>query len=252
MDMTTQGRAVVTGASSGIGAASAIALAAEGFRVIAAARRVDMLADLAAAHPGIEPFALDVTNEASVAALVAHLGDDAVSVLVANAGGAYDGASIAQADATSWLQSFDVNVLGVVRTVQALLPKLVDSGAGTILVMGSTAGRIVYENGGSYTAAKHGTAAVAETLRLELSGLPVRVIELAPGMVKTDEFAVKRFGGDEQRAAKIYEGVAEPLTAHDIAEAVRWCVMLPHHVNVDLMVLRPLAQAAQHKVHRVL
>ena len=109
----------------------------------------------------------------------------------------------------------------------------------------------VYENGGSYTAAKHGTTALAETLRLELSGEPVRVIEIAPGMVKTDEFAVKRFGGNVDRAAKVYEGVAQPLTAADVAESVRWAVSLPHHFNVDLMVIRPLAQAAQHKVHRV-
>ena len=124
----------------------------------------DLISDINRSTPNrrVIPATGTVPNEASVAALVAHLGDDAVSVLVANAGGAYDGSPIAQADATSWLQSFDVNVLGVVRTVQALLPKLVDSGAGTILVMGSTAGRIVYENGGSYTAAKHGTAAVAD------------------------------------------------------------------------------------------
>jgi NADP-dependent 3-hydroxy acid dehydrogenase YdfG len=250
--MTSRGTAVVTGASSGIGAASALALAEEGFHVVAAARRTDMLAELAAKHPQIEAVALDVTDQASVDALAARLQDADVTVLVANAGGAFDGTTISDADIDSWVKSYDINVVGVVRTVKALLPKLVESGRGTIVVMGSTAGRIVYENGGSYTAAKHGTAAVAETLRLELSGQPVRVVELAPGMVKTDEFAVKRFGGDTARAAKVYEGVAEPLTADDVAEAVRWTVMLPHHFNVDLMVIRPLAQAAQHKVHRVL
>lgn len=244
--------AVVTGASSGIGAATARALAGEGFHVIAAARRRANLEALAAEHPLIEPVELDVTDQESVDRLAAHLAGRELEVLVANAGGAYDGTAIAEADIDSWVAAYDVNVVGVVRTVKALLPALVASGRGTIVITGSTAGRIVYENGGSYTAAKHGTAAVAETLRLELSGQPVRVVELAPGMVKTDEFAVKRFGGDTARAAKVYEGVAEPLTAEDVAEAVRWCVMLPHHFNVDLMVIRPLAQAAQHKVHRVL
>ena len=173
--------AVVTGASSGIGQATAVALASEGFHVLAAARRMDKLAALAAQHSGIEPVELDVTDDASVARLVDHLAGRPVEVLMANAGGAYDGAAIADADVASWLQAYDVNVVGVVRTVKALLPSLVASGAATIVITGSTAGRIVYENGGSYTAAKHGTAAVAETLRLELSGQPVRVIELAPG-----------------------------------------------------------------------
>lgn len=250
--MGNRGYAVVTGASSGIGAATAVALAGEGFHVIAAARRVDNLKALAAEHAGIEPFELDVTDQASVDALAQYLNDKNLTVVVANAGGAFDGTTIMDADLESWSKSYEVNVVGAVRTAKALLPALIKSGAGTIVVMSSTAGRIVYENGGSYAAAKHGTTAFAETLRLELSGQPVRVIELAPGMVRTDEFAVKRFGGDTERAAKIYEGVAEPLTAQDVAESVRWSVMLPQHFNVDLMVIRPLAQAAQHKVHRVL
>jgi NADP-dependent 3-hydroxy acid dehydrogenase YdfG len=133
---------------------------------------------------------------------------------------------------------------------QALLPALVASGRGHVVVMGSTAGRIVYEGGGGYTAAKHGAAALTETLRLELSGQPVRVTEIAPGMVRTDEFAVKRFGGDAERAAAVYAGVAEPLTADDIADCVAWCVTRPPHVDVDLLVVKPLAQAAQHKVDR--
>ncbi len=250
--MTDRGIAVVTGASSGIGAASAIALAQEGFHVVAAARRVENLQTLASQHANIEPFILDVTDQNSVDSLAKHLEGKNVTVVVANAGGAFDGTTVEDADVDSWIKAFDVNVIGSVRTIKSLLPSLIASGAGTIVLMSSTAGRIVYENGGSYTAAKHGTTALAETLRLELSGKPVRVIELAPGMVKTDEFAVKRFGGDTARAAKVYEGVAEPLTADDVAEAVRWTVMLPHHYNVDLMVIRPLAQSAQHKVHRVL
>jgi len=143
-------------------------------------------------------------------------------------------------------------VVGTVRCVRALLPSLVESGRGLIVLMGSTAGLITYENGGSYTAAKHAVHAIASTLRLELSGQPVRVCEIAPGMVRTDEFAVNRFSGDADKAAKVYEGVAEPLTAHDVADAVAWVATRAPHVNVDLMVLRPLAQAAQHKVFRVL
>ena len=250
--MSDRGIAVVTGASSGIGAATAVALAAEGFQVIAAARRVDNLQALAAQHNRIEPFELDVTNQESVDALASHLVGKDVTVVVANAGGAFDATSVMDADIESWSKTFELNVVGAVRTAKALLPALIESGRGTIVVMSSTAGRIVYENGGSYTAAKHGTTALAETLRLELSGQPVRVVEIAPGMVRTDEFAVKRFAGDQARAAKIYEGVAEPLTAEDVAESVRWSVMLPHHFNIDLMVIRPLAQSAQHKVHRVL
>ena len=250
--MTDRGYAVVTGASSGIGAATARALANEGFKVIAAARRGDMLADLASESSLISAWELDVTDQASVDALVAHLADKKVTVLVANAGGAFDGTSVADADVESWIKAYDVNVIGALRSIKAVIPALIKSGEGTIVLMGSTAGRIVYENGGSYTAAKHAVAALAETLRLELAGEPVRVVELAPGMVKTDEFAVKRFGGDKERAAKIYEGVAEPLTADDVAEAVRWSVTLPHHFNIDLMVIRPLAQAAQHKVVRKL
>jgi NADP-dependent 3-hydroxy acid dehydrogenase YdfG len=138
-----------------------------------------------------------------------------------------------------------------VRVTKALLPALEASGAGTIVILSSTAGLVVYEGGGGYTAAKHAETAVAETLRLELSGRPVRVIEIDPGMVKTDEFALTRFGGDAEKAAAVYCGVAEPLVAEDIAECVTWSATLPHHVNIDRLVVRPLAQAAQYKVHRV-
>jgi NADP-dependent 3-hydroxy acid dehydrogenase YdfG len=250
--MSDHGTAVVTGASSGIGAATAIALAERGFEVIAAARRLDRLTELAAAHPGIIPWELDVTDQVSVDLLAAALEDMDVTVLVANAGGAFDATTIAAADVAAWSRAYDVNVLGTLRTIKALLPDLISSGRGLVVLMGSTAGRVVYEGGGSYTAAKHAVAAMAGTLRLELSGEPVRVCEIAPGMVRTDEFAVNRFGGDAEKAAKVYEGVAEPLTAQDIAQAVAWVATQPSHVNVDLMVLRPVAQAAQHKVHRVL
>ena len=252
IDAIDRGVAVVTGASSGIGAATARALAARGFRVIAAARRTDRLAELAAGNSRIEPWPLDVTSQVSVNALAAHVADRDVTVLVANAGGAFDATTIADADLESWEHAFNVNVLGTVRTVRALLPALIESGRGLVILMGSTAGRVAYENGGSYVAAKHAVAAIAGTLRLELSGQPVRVTELAPGMVRTDEFAITRFGGDQERAARVYEGVAEPLTADDVAQSVSWVATLPAHVNVDLMVLRPVAQAAQHKVHRVI
>jgi NADP-dependent 3-hydroxy acid dehydrogenase YdfG len=248
---TDPGVAVVTGASSGIGAATVRALAARGFHVIAAARRRDRLDELAAGDDRIEPWPLDVTDQASVDSLAAHLAGRDITVLVANAGGAFDADLVADADIDSWEKSLEINVLGTVRTVKAVLPALIASGRGLIVLMGSTAGRVAYENGGSYVAAKHAVAAVAGTLRLELNGEPVRVTEIAPGMVRTDEFALNRFG-DPARAAKVYEGVERPLTADDVAESVAWVATLPSHFNVDLMVIRPVAQAAQHKVHRVI
>jgi NADP-dependent 3-hydroxy acid dehydrogenase YdfG len=239
----------VTGASSGIGAATARRLVREGFDVVAGARRTDRLAAL---HDelgdALHPVELDVTSADSVAALAAGVSE--ATVLVNNAGGAFGMDPIATADPDDWRAMYEVNVIGALRVTQALLPALVASGRGHVVVMGSTAGRIVYEGGGGYTAAKHGAAALTETLRLELSGQPVRVTEIAPGMVRTDEFAVKRFGGDAERAAAVYAGVAEPLTADDIADCVAWCVTRPPHVDVDLLVVKPLAQAAQHKVDR--
>lgn len=249
--MGDRGTALVTGASSGIGAATARRLAAAGFEVVAAARRMDRLEALAAEVPGIQPWPLDVTDQASVDAIAGHLESVDLTTVVSNAGGAFDAATVANADVESWQRTFEINVVGSVRVIRALLPQLIRSGRGLIVLMGSTAGQIVYENGGSYTAAKHAEHALAGTLRLELCGEPVRVTEIAPGMVRTDEFAVNRFG-DADKAAKVYEGVAEPLVAEDIAEAVGWVATLPAHVDIDLMVMRPVAQSAQHKVHRVL
>lgn len=248
--MQQRGTAVVTGASSGIGAATALALASEGFDVLACARRTDRLADVAAAHERITAWELDVTDQHSVDALAAHLAGADVTTLVANAGGAFDAASIADADLASWQRTYDVNVLGTVRTIQALLPLLVRSGRGLVVVMGSTAGHVAYEGGGSYAAAKHAEAALAATLRLELCGQPVRVTEIAPGMVRTEEFAVNRFHGDADRAASVYAGVEQPLTACDVADTVAWVATRPSHVNLDQITIRPVAQAAQHKVHR--
>jgi NADP-dependent 3-hydroxy acid dehydrogenase YdfG len=238
--------AVVTGASSGIGAATAVRLAAEGFDVVLGARRVDRL-EKVAARTGGRALPLDVTDPDSVAAFAAAL--DRVDVLVNNAGGAFDAAPVAEADLDSWQRSFDVNVLGSVRVTKALLPALRASGAGDVVFVGSTAGMVSYEGGASYTAAKHGVHTLAETLRLEIVAEPVRVVEIAPGMVRTEEFSVNRTGSQE-KADAVYRGVREPLVAEDIADCIAWAVTRPHHVNVDLLVVRPRAQAAQHKVHR--
>ena len=244
------GTAVVTGASSGIGAATARRLVSEGYDVWAAARRRDRLDALRDELGGaLRPVSLDVTSAESVAALAAEVGGS-LNVLVNNAGGAFGMETVAEADPADWRAMFEVNVIGALQVTQALLPALAASGQGHVVVMSSTAGRIVYEGGGGYTAAKHGATALAETLRLELLGQPVRVTEIAPGMVRTEEFSTVRFRGDAERAAKIYEGVDAPLTADDIADCVAWCVTRPPHVDIDLLVVKPLAQAAQHKVDR--
>jgi NADP-dependent 3-hydroxy acid dehydrogenase YdfG len=239
--------AVVTGASSGIGAATARRLASAGFEVVCAARRADRLHALAEEIAG-RPVTLDVTAPASVAELADAVPDCAL--LVNAAGGAVGLEPIASADPADWQTMYETNVLGVLRVTQALLPALVASGAGHVVVVGSTAGHIVYEGGAGYTAAKHAVAAVTETLRLELCGQPVRVTEVAPGMVRTEEFSLVRFRGDAERAAQVYAGVDHPLTADDVADAIAWCATRPAHVNVDLLVVKPLAQASQHKVHR--
>jgi NADP-dependent 3-hydroxy acid dehydrogenase YdfG len=244
----TRGVAVVTGASSGIGAATARRLAAEGFEVVAAARRRERLEELAGSVPGIRAVTLDVTSPESVAALAASLPD--VAVLVNNAGGAIGVDPIERADPADWQAMFDTNVLGVLRVTQALLPALERGTGGHVVVTGSIAGHLVYEGGAGYTAAKHGAAALVETLRLELNGRPVRVTEVAPGMVQTEEFSLVRLRGDAQAAARVYAGVEAPLTAEDIADCIAFAVTRPAHVNVDLLVVKPLAQAAPHKVAR--
>jgi NADP-dependent 3-hydroxy acid dehydrogenase YdfG len=257
--MTTQGDAldgrpvaVVTGASSGIGAATARRLTAEGFHVLAAARREDRLHALAA-EIGCTPVTLDVTDEDSVAALGKLAGELAprVRVLVNNAGGALGLDPVESGDVAQWRTMYEVNVLGTLRVTKALVPTLVASGQGHVVNITSIAGLTVYEGGAGYTAAKHGQHALSETLRLELNGRPVRVTEIAPGMVRTDEFSLVRFGGDTDRAATVYDGVAEPLVADDIADCVAFAVTRPRHVDVDLLVVRPLAQASATKVHRV-
>lgn len=250
--MATRNSAIVTGASSGIGAATVRALADSGLDVIACARRVDRLESLAKENSAITAHHLDITDQKSVDQLVLDCKNRKVSVLINCAGGAFDGSSVVDSDPEIWQKTYDLNVVGTVRMVKAFAPLMEKQGQGHIVIISSTAGHAAYENGGSYVAAKHGETALARTLRLEFNGLPIRVTEIAPGMVKTEEFAKVRFSGDSERAAKVYEGVKSPLTAEDVAEAIRWSVMLPEHFNVDSMVIRPVAQAAQHKVHRTL
>jgi len=242
--------AVVTGASSGIGEATARRLAAEGYHVYCVARRGDRVEALAAEVDGTA-VRCDVTSPEQVAELAERF-CPRLDVLVNNAGGAIGSDPVAESDPDDWRAMFEVNVLGLLNVTKALLPALVASGDGVLVNVGSTAGRIAYEGGAGYTAAKHGTQVVTETLRLELCGEPVRVTEIAPGMVKTEEFSLKRFGGDQEKYDAVYAGVAEPLVAEDVADAIGWVVTRPSHVNIDELVIRPRAQAAQHKVHRVL
>ena len=241
--------AVVTGASSGIGAATARALAAEGYAVLCAARRTDRIESLAQDIGGTA-ITCDVTSPESVAALAEAVGES-LHVLVNNAGGAFGLGAVADADPDEWRHMFEVNVIGLLNVTRALLPALRASGDGVIVNVGSTAGRIAYEGGAGYTAAKHGTQVVTETLRLELVGEPIRVSEIAPGMVRTEEFALNRFEGDQSRADAVYAGVPDPLVAEDVADAIAWIATRPSHVNIDELVIKPRAQAAQHKVHRV-
>jgi len=247
--MTNRECAIVTGASSGIGAATARALADSGYEVIACARRMDRLEALAVENSAITAHHLDITDQKSVDQLVSELSHRNVSVLINCAGGAFDAASVLDSDPEVWSKTYDLNVVGTVRMVKAFTPAMQKNGRGHVVIISSTAGHTAYENGGSYVAAKHAETSLARTLRLELNGLPIRVTEIAPGMVKTEEFAKIRYGNVD-RAAKVYEGVAAPLLAEDVAEAIRWSVTLPEHFNVDSLVIRPVAQAAQHKVHR--
>jgi NADP-dependent 3-hydroxy acid dehydrogenase YdfG len=243
--MTARGTAVVTGASSGIGAATAEHLANEGWAVVVGARRLDRLTQVAE-RIGARALPLDVTDTESVAAFCAAVPD--CSLLVNNAGGAHGLAPVAEADDEAWRWMFEANVLGVARMTRALLPKLVTSGDGHIVIVGSIAGLEAYPGGGGYNAAKFGVHAVSKVLRMELLGEPVRITEIDPGMVDT-EFSTVRFDGDEQRAAKVYEGMT-PLTAEDIADCIAWAATRPSHVNIDQMVVMPRDQAGAGRVHR--
>ena len=237
--------AVITGASSGIGAATARALAGEGYRTILGARRIDRLQELAAENGG-EAIALDVTDPASVEAFVAAA--DRCDVLVNNAGGALGLEPLAEADDEKWLQMYESNVMGTMRMTRALLPKLISSGDGHVVGVTSIAAIEPYRGGAGYNAAKHAQRAILRVLRQELLGRPVRVTEVAPGMVET-EFSLVRFEGDEEAAAKVYDGM-RPLSAADVAECIRWALAQPPHVNVDEIVVRPRDQATATDVHR--
>lgn len=241
-------KAVVTGASSGIGEATARQLADRGYQVICVARRTERIAKLADEIGGVA-VTCDVTNEADVQNLADVVGDR-LDLLVNNAGGAFGLEPVLQADLERWRRMWEVNVLGTALVTQMLAPALIASGDGTIITVGSTAGHSTYEGGAGYTGAKHAVAALMETLRLELNGQPVRLTEIAPGMVQTDEFSLVRFDGDRERADAVYAGVADPLVAADIADAICWVATRPPHVNVDLLVVKPRAQAANWKVDR--
>ena len=247
-------RVVVTGASSGIGAATVQLFREHGWDVVGVARRTERLEALAV-ETGADVFTADLTDQAQVDALrdyVAKLGP--VHALVNNAGGAFGVATVEASTAEDWTRMFDVNVVAVKRVTSALLPLLraasVDGGHADILTVTSIAGHVAYEGGGGYNAAKFAAHALVAVLRLELAGEPIRVLEVAPGMVKTDEFSLVRFGGDRTRADAVYRDVPNPLSADDIAEAIVHAIELPGHVNLDLVTIKPVAQAAPHKVIR--
>jgi len=247
-------RVVVTGASSGIGAATVRLFRQHGWSVIGVARRRDRLEALAA-ETGCEYFVADVTDQAQVDGLERYLttaGD--VHALINNAGGAFGMDSVENSAAEDWLRMFDVNVVAVKRVTSALLP-LLRAGAqagdhADILTVTSIAGHVAYEGGGGYNAAKFAAHALVAVLRLELAGEPIRVLEVAPGMVKTEEFSLTRFAGNRERADAVYADIPNPLSADDVAEAIVHAIELPGHVNLDLLTIKPVAQAAPWKVFR--
>jgi hypothetical protein len=242
--MAEQRVAVVTGASSGIGAATARRLVAAGFDVIAGARRIDRLREVT--DPiGARAIQLDVTDRASVEAFCAQV--ERCNVLVNNAGGAHGLEPVAQADDEHWRTMWETNVLGLMFMTRALLPKLEESRDGHIVNVGSIAGFETYPGGAGYTSVKHGVRAITRTLRLELLGKPIRVTEVDPGLVET-EFSIVRLGSKE-RADKVYEGIT-PLTGDDIADCIVWAVTRPAHVNIDELTVRPIAQATARDVSR--
>ena len=238
--MTDEKRvAVVTGASSGIGAATAIALHKAGFDVVMGARRVDKMREIAGPI-GARFLPLDVTDLASIQAFCAELPQ--VHILINNAGGALGLDTIAQAKDEDWQRMYDTNVLGLMRITRELLPKLEASGMGHVVNIGSIAGRDPYPGGAGYNAVKFAVNAITKVMRLELVGKPIRITEVAPGMVET-EFSEVRFGGDAERASKVYQGL-QPLVAEDIADIIQYVVTRPPHVNIDEIVVKPLAQAS--------
>lgn len=247
-------RVVVTGASSGIGAATVRLFRERGWDVVGVARREDRLRALAE-ETGAEVFVADLTQQEDVDALRDHLADTGgVHALVNNAGGAHGLASVEESTVEDWVWMFEINVLGTKRVVSALLPLLREAAAATghadILNLTSIAGHQAYVGGGGYNAAKFAQHALTEVLRLELNGEPIRVVEVAPGMVATEEFSLVRFGGDQSKRDAVYEDVPEPLTAEDVAETIVHALELPRHVDLDLIVVKPVAQAAPYRFHK--
>ncbi|GAB3585282.1 SDR family oxidoreductase [Amycolatopsis endophytica] len=241
----TKRTAVITGASAGIGEATARALADAGFHLVLGARRLDRLEKLAAEVSGTA-HVLDVTDPASVAAFVQRVPD--CHVLVNNAGGARGLERVVDADEDHWRWMWEVNVLGTLRMTKALLPKLIASGDGHVVSVTSIAGHEVYDGGSGYTSAKHAQSALHRTLRSEHLGDPVRITEIVPGMVETD-FSANRFDGDTERAAKVYQGITA-LTAEDVADVIAFAVTRPSHVNLDTIVMKPRAQLNGSRSHR--
>jgi len=242
---TDRPTAVVTGASSGIGAATARALAGAGFHVVLGARRVDLCAKVAAEIDGTA-VRLDVTDAESVRAFAAAVPE--AKLLVNNAGGAKGLEPVADADEDDWRWMYETNVIGTLRVTQAMLPALIASGDGHIVTVTSIAALEPYDNGAGYTGAKHAQAMLHRTLRGELLGQPIRLTEVLPGMVETD-FSLVRFGGDEEKAANVYKGLT-PLTADDVADVIAFAATRPSHVNLDQIVMKPRAQASGMRAHR--
>ncbi|WP_378146829.1 SDR family oxidoreductase [Cnuibacter sp. UC19_7] len=249
-------RAVVTGASSGIGEATVRSLRASGWEVVAVARREDRLRTLAE-ETGAEVFVADLTADADVEALRDHLrATGGITTLVNNAGGAMGQDAVGEGSLDDWRWMFEINVLATKRVITALLPLLRESVASgqapgaDILTVTSVAGFFPYQGGGGYNAAKFGEHALVEALRIDLSGEPIRVLEIAPGMVKTEEFSLNRFGGDQERADAVYQGVADPLSADDVALTIRSMLEMPAHVSLDLVIIKPVAQSTVYKIAR--
>ena len=247
-------RVVVTGASSGIGAATVRAFRAQGWDVVAVARRADRLRALAE-ETGAEFFAADLTEQDDVDALRDHLASTGgIHALVNNAGGAKGLDSVEKSSVDDWAWMYEINVIGTKRVISALLPLLRDGARATghadILNVTSIAGLTAYAGGGGYNAAKFAEHALTEVLRLELNGEPIRVVEVAPGMVATEEFSLVRFGGDRAKRDAVYADVPEPLSAEDVAETIVHALTLPRHVDLDLIFVKPVAQAAPYRLHK--
>ncbi len=245
--MIERGVAVVTGASAGIGAATARVLAGAGFAVVLGARRMDRLEEVArSCGDGARALPLDVTDADSVNAFAEQIPE--ARVLVNNAGGALGRDPVAEADEEAWRRMWELNFLGTVRVTKAFLPALEASGDGHVVVVGSIAGFEIYDHGAGYTAAKHAERVLSRTLRIELLGKPIRITEISPGLVQT-EFSLVRFDGDAERARQVYSGLT-PLVAEDVAECIAFAVTRPSHVNVDEIVVKPRDQASATAIFR--